>query len=51
VSPLAHLYYDTLIEPLADRLAAIDQASVPLFDPNATPSPSPSGSPSASPSG
>jgi multiple sugar transport system substrate-binding protein len=51
VAPLVHLYYDTVIEPLADRLAAIDQASVPLFDPNATPSPSPSGSPSASPSG
>jgi len=51
VAPLSHLYYDTFIEPLADRLAAIDQASVQLFDPNATPSPSPSSSPSASPSG
>jgi multiple sugar transport system substrate-binding protein len=51
VAPLTHLYYDTLIEPLADRLSAIDRASVPLFDPNATPSPSPSTSPSASPTG
>ena len=45
VAPLAHLYYDPVIEPLIDRLTAIDEASVPLFDPNATPSPSPSASP------
>ncbi len=45
VAPLTQLFYDPVIEPLVDRLTAIDQASVPLFDPNATPSPSPSASP------
>lgn len=46
--PLYQLFYDATIDPLADRLSAIDNASVPLFDPNATPSPTPSSSPSPS---
>jgi len=42
---LQGLFYDPVIDPLADRLKAIDAASVPLF----TPLPSPSASPTASP--
>ena len=39
------LFYDPVIDPLEDRLKAIDAASVPLFAPapTATPSPSPAG--------
>jgi multiple sugar transport system substrate-binding protein len=41
---LTRLFYDPVILPLQDRLEAIDQASVPLFDPTQAPastSPSP----------
>jgi multiple sugar transport system substrate-binding protein len=46
---LTGLFYDPVIDPLDDRLKAIDAASVPLFTPvpPATGSPSPSSSPSA----
>lgn len=44
---LAGLFYDPVIDPLDQRLKAIDAASVPLFTPVPTPSGSPSGSPSA----
>ena len=55
---LKNLFYDPVILPLEDRLAAIDEASVPLFDPSQVPSaspsptasPTPGSSPSASPS-
>ena len=44
---LTELFYQPVILPLEDRLEAIDEASVPMFDPSkATPSTSPS--PSAS---
>jgi multiple sugar transport system substrate-binding protein len=48
---LVQLFYQPVILPLQERLEAIDQASVPLFDPSQAPSPSPdpSASPSASP--
>ncbi|MBV9831565.1 MAG: extracellular solute-binding protein, partial [Marmoricola sp.] len=46
--PLYQLLYDPVIVPLSNRLTAIDDASKPLFNPNATASPSPSGSPSGS---
>ena len=43
---LTQLFYDPVIAPLQDRLAAIDAASVPLFKPpTSTPSPSPSSTP------
>jgi multiple sugar transport system substrate-binding protein len=49
------LFYQPVIDPLADRLEAIDRASMPIFDPrlvtSGSPSGSPSGDPSASPSG
>jgi multiple sugar transport system substrate-binding protein len=51
VSALTGLFYDPVIDPIQDRLNAIDAASQPIFDPNATPSPTPSSSPSPSPSG
>ncbi len=41
---LTRLYYQPVILPLQDRLDAIDQASIPLFDPSKV------GSPTASPS-
>jgi multiple sugar transport system substrate-binding protein len=41
---LSGLFYDPVIDPLAERLKAIDAASVPLFTPVPT-SPSGSGSP------
>lgn len=43
------LFYDPVIDPLGDRLKAIDAASVPLFTPVPTAPASPSGSPSGSP--
>jgi multiple sugar transport system substrate-binding protein len=42
------LFYDVVIDPLADRLKAIDAASAPLFTPVPTQPASPSGSPSSS---
>jgi len=42
---LEGLFYDPVIDPLGDRLKAIDAASAPLF----TPIPPPSASPSATP--
>lgn len=50
---LTQLFYQPVILPLQERLEAIDQASVPLFDPSKAPSPSsgPSSSPGASPTG
>ena len=44
------LFYDAVIDPLGDRLKAIDAASAPLFTPLPTESPSasPSGTPSPS---
>lgn len=39
------LFYDPVIDPLEERLQAIDAASVPLFTPLPTQTPSPSGSP------
>jgi multiple sugar transport system substrate-binding protein len=44
---LTGLFYDPVIDPLGDRLKAIDAASAPLF----TPVPTASSSPSASPTG
>lgn len=44
---LTALFFDPVIEPLKDRLQAIDEGSKALF----VPTPSPSASPSASPSG
>lgn len=41
-SELTRLFYEPVILPLQDRLEAIDQASIPLFDPSKAPSPSPS---------
>jgi multiple sugar transport system substrate-binding protein len=46
---LTQLFYEPVILPLQDRLEAIDEASLPMFDPSKAPSPS--ASPSASPSG
>jgi multiple sugar transport system substrate-binding protein len=40
---LKGLFYDPVIDPLADRLRAIDEASASLFAPAPTSSPSPSG--------
>jgi multiple sugar transport system substrate-binding protein len=48
---LEGLFYDVVIDPLVDRLKAIDASSAPLFTPVPTPSASPSESPSESPSG
>jgi multiple sugar transport system substrate-binding protein len=42
---LTKLFYDPVILPLQDRLEAIDEASVPLFDPSKAPAPSASPSP------
>ena len=39
------LFYDPVIDPLDERLRAIDAASVPLFTPLPTPSPTDSASP------
>ena len=50
VRSLTALFYDPVIDPLEDRLAAVDEASRLLFDPTATPSPSPSSSPTVTPS-
>jgi multiple sugar transport system substrate-binding protein len=44
---LSGLFYDPVIDPLEDRLKAIDAASAPLFTPVPTPSPLPSQSPGA----
>jgi multiple sugar transport system substrate-binding protein len=48
---LQGLFYDPVIDPLVDRLKAIDAASAPLFTPVPTQPPSPTGAPSASPTG
>jgi multiple sugar transport system substrate-binding protein len=48
---LQGLFYDPVIDPLVDRLKAIDAASAPLFTPVPTEPASPSGSPSATPTG
>jgi multiple sugar transport system substrate-binding protein len=48
---LTGLFYDPVIDPLVDRLKAIDAASAPLFTPEPTSAASPSGSPSGAPSG
>jgi len=42
---LTGLFYDPVIDPLGERLKAIDAASAPLFTPLPTSSASPSGSP------
>ena len=42
---LSDLFYDPVIEPLQDRLAAIDAASVPLFAPSKAAVPSASAAP------
>ena len=48
---LTQLFYEPVILPLQERLEAIDEASVSLFDPSkASPSVGPSPNPSASPS-
>ncbi len=39
---LTELFYQPVILPLEERLEAIDEASVPLFDPSAVPSATPS---------
>ncbi len=44
---LTKLFYDPVILPLQDRLEAIDEASIPLFDPSKAPSPSGSPSPTS----
>jgi multiple sugar transport system substrate-binding protein len=46
---LTGLFYDPVIDPLVDRLKAIDAASAPLFTPVPTPSVAPTPSGSASP--
>ena len=46
---LSGLFYDAVIDPLDERLKAIDAASAPLFTPIPTPSPTQSASPSATP--
>ncbi|MET3963599.1 multiple sugar transport system substrate-binding protein [Marmoricola sp. OAE513] len=46
---LTRLFYDALIEPLDERLKAIDEASVPVFTPPAVPTGTPSGSATPSP--
>lgn len=46
---LEDLFYEPVIDPLEDRLTAIDEASVPFLDPEAA-SESPSVDPSSSPS-
>ena len=53
--PLEDLFYLPVIDPLEERLTAIDESSVPFLDPEAaeesgSPSPSPSESTSGSPS-
>jgi multiple sugar transport system substrate-binding protein len=45
------LFYDVVIDPLVDRLKAIDAASAPLFTPVPSQPASPSGTPSGTPSG
>jgi multiple sugar transport system substrate-binding protein len=45
---LEGLFYDPVIDPLEDRLKAIDASSAPLFTPVPTQTPSPSSSPSPS---
>lgn len=47
---LSQLFYLPVIDPLKDRLKAIDAASVPIFTPP-TETPSPTTSPTSSPSG
>ncbi|MCW2783780.1 MAG: hypothetical protein JWP74_297 [Marmoricola sp.] len=42
---LSDLFYDTVIDPLDDRLKAIDAASVPIFTPVLPPTPGATGSP------
>ncbi len=42
---ITQLFYDPVILPLQERLKAIDEASVPLFDPTRVPTPSGSPSP------
>ena len=37
--PLSALFYDPVIDPLQEKLAAIDEASRLIFNPDATPSP------------
>ena len=49
--PLTSMFYDPVIDPLQDRLAALDEASRLMFNPDATPSPSPTTSSSGTPSG
>ncbi|MBO9520786.1 MAG: extracellular solute-binding protein [Nocardioidaceae bacterium] len=46
---LQGLFYDPVIDPLEDRLKAIDAASAPLFTPVPTATPSATPSPSATP--
>ncbi len=46
---LARLYSDPVIAPLQDRLKAIDDASIPMFDPSKTPTQSPTPSESIRP--
>jgi multiple sugar transport system substrate-binding protein len=48
---LTGLFYDPVIDPLVDRLKAIDAASAPLFTPVPGPSASLTASPAASPTG
>ena len=45
VAQLTQLFYEPVILPLQDRLEAIDEASVPLFDPSKAPSPTASPTP------
>ena len=46
---LGPIFTQPQVLPLQDRLKAIDDASVTIFNPDATPSPDPSASPSSSP--
>lgn len=46
---LEGLFFDPVVDPLEDRLKAIDAASAPLFTPVPTQPASPTGSPTASP--
>jgi multiple sugar transport system substrate-binding protein len=48
---LTGLFYDPVIDPLEDRLKAIDASSAPLFTPVPSATASPSSSPSSSPTG
>ena len=46
---LTALFYDPVIDPVIDRLTAIDEASMPIFDPKMATDPSSTATPSVTP--